>query len=89
MLLNIKFFLRAFSTVAVAIIFFTFPPPKVPSSTPHTQALQLDIRRVNERNQEVMSRAIRVIFSLPRRGGMLDIKQIRQGPFFVAPESTT
>ena len=70
MLLNVIFFFLAFSTrVAVAIIFFTFSPAEVPSATPQPQALQLNLRRVNERNQNVLSRAIHVIFSLPKIGG--------------------
>ena len=72
MLLNVQFFFLAFSTrVAVAIIFFTFSPAEVPSATPQPQALQLDLRRVNERNQKVLSRAIHVIFSLPKIGGVV------------------
>ena len=72
MLLNIRFFFLAFSTrVAVAIVFFTFSPAEVPSATPQPQALQLDVRRVNERYQKVLSRAIHVIFSLPKIGGVV------------------
>ena len=57
----------AFPTwVAVAIIFFTFFPAKVPSATPQPQALQLDLRGVNARNQNTLSRAIHVTFSLPK-----------------------
>ena len=58
--------------MAVAIIFFTFSAAEVPSATPQPQALQLDLRRVNERNQKVLwSRAIHVIFSLPKIGGVV------------------
>ena len=57
--------------MAVAIIFFTFPPDEVPSATSQPQALQLDLRCVNERNQKVLSRAIHVIFSLPKVGGVV------------------
>ena len=72
MLLNIRFFFLAFSTrVAVAIVFFTFSPAEVPSATPQPQALQLDVRRVNERYQKVLSRAIHEIFSLPKIGGVV------------------
>ena len=57
--------------MAVAIIFFTFSPAEVPSATPQPQALQLDLRRVNKRNQNVLSRATHVIFSLPKIGGVV------------------
>ena len=58
--------------MAVAIIFFTFSPDEVPSATPQPQALQLDLRRVNERNQKVLFRAIHVIISsLPTIGGVV------------------
>ena len=54
---------------------YHFPPPfspvEVPSATPQPQALQLDLRRVNERGQKVLSRAIHVIFSLPKIGGVV------------------
>ena len=56
--------------VAVGIIFFTFSPAEVPSATLEPQALYLDLRRVNERNQKVLSIAIHV-FSLPKIGGVL------------------
>ena len=52
--------------MAVAIIFFTFSPAKVPSATPLSQALQLDLRGVNVRNQNALSRAIPVTFILPK-----------------------
>ena len=42
----------------------------MPSATP-PQALQLDLRRVNDRNQKVLSTAIHVIFSLPNIGGVV------------------
>ena len=71
MLINIQFFSYVSSCVAVAIIFFTFPPDEVPSATSQPQALQLDLRCVNERNQKVLSRAIHVIFSLPKVGGVV------------------
>ena len=73
MLVNIQFFLLAFSTrVAVAIIFFKFSPAEVPSATPQPQALQLDLRRVNERNQKVLSSAIHVVLSsLTKIGGVV------------------
>ena len=73
MLVNIQFFLLAFSTrVAVAIIFFKFSPAEVPSATPQPQALQLDLRRVDEVNQKVLSRAIHVVISsLPKIGGVV------------------
>ena len=66
-------FFLAFSTrVAVAIIFFTISPVGVPSETPQPQALQLDPRRVNKRNQKVLSRAIHVeISSLSKIGGVV------------------
>ena len=48
----------------IAVIFFTFSPGEVPSATPEARALQLDLRRVNERNQTVLSRAIHRIFLL-------------------------
>ena len=60
--------------MAVAIIIFTFFPAEVPSATPRPQALQiqLDLRRVNERNQKVLSRAILVVLSgLPKIGGVV------------------
>ena len=64
-------FFLAFSTrVAVAIIFFTFPPAEVPSATPQPQALQLDLRRMNERNRQALSRAIHAVFSLPQIGAV-------------------
>ena len=57
------FFFRGVSTrVAVAIFFFAFPPLEVSSATPRPRALQLDLGRVNERIQKVLSRAIRRIF---------------------------
>ena len=56
--------------MAVAIILFTFSPAEVPSATPQPHALQLDLHRVNERNQKVLSIAIHV-FSLPKIGGVL------------------
>ena len=49
----------------LAIFFFTFFAGEVPSATPQPRALQLDPRRVNERNQKVLSRAtIHRIFQL-------------------------
>ena len=51
--------------------FFTFSAAEVPSATPQPQALQLGLRRVNERNQKVLSRAIHVISSLPEMGGVV------------------
>ena len=61
--------------MAVAIILFTFSPAEVPSATPqpHAQQLaqQLDLRRVNARNQKVLSRAIHVTFSSPKIGGVV------------------
>ena len=62
-----------FSTrVAVSIIFFTFPPAEVPSATQQPQAPQLDLRRVNERNQKVLSRAVHiVVFGLPKIDGVV------------------
>ena len=43
----------------------------VPSATLQPQALQqLNLSRVNERNQKVLSRAIHVISSLPKIGGV-------------------
>ena len=72
MRLNVQFFFLAFSTrVAVAIILFTFSPAEMPSATPQPQALQLDLRRVNERNEKVLSIAIHIIFSLPKIGGVV------------------
>ena len=65
-------FFLAFSTrVVVAIIFFTFPPAELPSATPQPQVLQLHLRPVNESNQKVLSRAIHVIFSLPKIDGVV------------------
>ena len=65
-------FFLAFSTqVAVAIIFCTFPPAEVPSAMPQPQVLQLDLRRVNKRNRKGLSRAIHVIFRLPKIGGVI------------------
>ena len=45
------FFLVSSTRVAVAIIIFTFSRAEVPSATPQPQVLQLDLRRVNERNR--------------------------------------
>ena len=57
--------------MAVDIILFTFPPVEVSSATPQLQTLQLDLRRVNERNQKVLSRALHVIFGLLKIGGVV------------------
>ena len=43
----------------------------MPSATPQPQALQLDLRGVIKRTQKVLSRAIHVIFSLPKIGGVV------------------
>ena len=79
--------------VAVGIIFFTFSPAEVPSATLEPQALYLDLRRVNERNQKVLSRAIYQVCNTQlaqnRRGSMWDIRQRARGAAFVAPECTT
>ena len=49
----------------LAIFFLTFSPGEVPSATPQPSALlQFDLRRVNERNQKVLSRAIHRMFQL-------------------------
>ena len=52
--------------LSVAITILSFSPPEVPSIAPQPQALHLDLGRVNKRNQKVLSRAIHVIFSLPK-----------------------
>ena len=39
--------------VSYQFFVFTFFPGEVPSGTPQPRALQLDLRRVNERNQKV------------------------------------
>ena len=70
MLLNIpSFFCGVFDAGGYSYHIFHVFPAEVPSATPQAQALQLDLRRVNERNQKVLSRAIHVIFSLPKIGG--------------------
>ena len=57
--------------MAVDIIFFTFSPAEVPFVTPEPQPLQLDVRRINEGNQKVLSRAIRATLSLAKIGGVV------------------
>ena len=51
--------------------FFTFSAAEVPSATPQPQALQLGLRRVNERNQKVFFKVIHILFSLPKIGGVV------------------
>ena len=55
----------AFSTpVVVSYPFFRVFLGEVPSATSEPRALQLDLPRVNERNQNVLPRAIHRIFQL-------------------------
>ena len=72
MLLNIpSFFCGVFDAGGYSYHIFHVFPAEVPSATPQPQALQLDLRRVNECNQKVLSGAIHVIFSLPKIGGVV------------------
>ena len=71
MLLNIQYSLAFSTQVAVAIIFLTFSPAEVPSATPQPQALQLDVRNMNERNQKALSGAIHATLSLAKIGAVV------------------
>ena len=51
--------------------FFTFSAAEVPSATPQPQALQLGLRRVNERNQKALSGAIHATLSLAKIGAVV------------------
>ena len=50
--------------MAVAVFLVAFSPLEVPSVTPPRRALQLARRRVNERIQKILSRAIHRLFQL-------------------------
>ena len=72
MLLNIQFcFWRFFDACGCSYHIVTFYPAEVSSATSQPQSLQFDLRRVNKRNEKVLSTAIHVIFGVPEIGGIL------------------
>ena len=66
--INIQGFSGVFDAGGCSYHMFHVFPAEVRSATPQLQALQLDLRRVNERNRKLLSRAIHVIFSSPKIG---------------------
>ena len=66
--------------MAVAIIFLTFSSAEVPSATRQPQELQLDLRRMNERNQKVLSRAIHVVISGLTKIGEVACEMLLKAP---------
>ena len=86
----IYFFPGVFAAGGYSYIIFRVFPREVPSVAPRPWALQLDLRRVIERIQKLLSRAIHRIFCLAwHRRGMWDTKQRAQGADFVVAEGTT
>ena len=73
MLLNVLFFFSGVFDAGGCSYFSRFPPLRCPLQRRNRkQALQLDLRRVNEHNKNIVSRAIHVVISsLPKIGGVV------------------